>query len=213
LTSKNEGSNHGSNTNVREEDQGQLVLLEEHAVLAEVEVSDLQTLGTVVFLSGQIEEQVAWPSEKLVDKIVPEGSNGGVLSQLCELDHVGLGLLTKVRLDPRLPGVGHESSVLLDITRGLVVLRVGETPRVEGNQQEGVHDQAHCIVQLLGFREGTVATFVSQNPDTGEDEPLDRGVGHPGGETEVNIGDHRDEGDGEVDEYREVEVVTDYVCH
>jgi hypothetical protein len=39
------------------------------------------------------------------------------------------------------------------------------------------------------------------------------GVGHPGGEAEVDVGEEGDEGEGGVDEDGEVEVVADHVGH
>lgn len=76
-----------------------------------------------------------------------------------------------------------------------------------------MHDQPHCIVQLLGLGESAVAALVCQDPDTGEDEALHRRVGDPGGEAQVGVGEERDESNGEVDENRDIEVVTDYICH
>lgn len=149
LASDDKSSDHDSNTDIRKEDQWQLMRLVEDAVLAEIEVGNSQAGGAIVFLSGQVEEQISRPSKNLVDEIVPESSNRGILSKFCELDHVRLRLSTKVGLDPRLPSVRYKRRVLLDIARGLVMLRVRYTPRVEGYQQERMHDQPHCIVQLL----------------------------------------------------------------
>lgn len=58
-----------------------------------------------------------------------------------------------------------------------------------------------------------MTALVCQDPDTGENEALHSCVGNPGGKTEVDVGDERDEGNGEVDENGEVEVVADYICH
>jgi hypothetical protein len=100
LASPDEASNHDGNPDIREHDQGQLVLLEEDAVFAKVEVHDLPALCPVVLLSGQVEQQISRPAEELVDKVMPQGGNGGVLRQLCKLDHACLGLGAKVGLDP-----------------------------------------------------------------------------------------------------------------
>lgn len=94
-----------------------------------------------------------------------------------------------------------------------MMLAVGDSPGVEGNEEEGVHDQSHGPVQLLALGESSMSTFVCQNPDTGEDETLNGGVGNPGSEAEVWVGEEWNVGDGEVDEGREVEEVADDVGH
>lgn len=124
LASDNKRSDHDSDTDIRKEDQWQLMWLVEDAVLAEVEVGNSQARGTIILLSSQVEEQVSRPSKNLVDKIVPEGSNRGILRKFCEFNHVCLCLRTKVGLDPRLSSVWYKRRILLDIARGLVMLRV-----------------------------------------------------------------------------------------
>lgn len=174
---------------------------------------DLQSLLTLVFLSGQVAEEVSRPSKQLVDDIVPESHDWGVLCQFGELDHVCLGILAAVCLDPRLPGVRHERSVLVDVASRLVVLGVGDAPGMEWDQEERVHDQAHGVIELLVLGESTVSALVCQDPDAGEDETLDGGVCNPGRESKVDIGEERDIRHGEVDEGRQVAVVADHVCH
>jgi hypothetical protein len=94
-----------------------------------------------------------------------------------------------------------------------MVLRVADAPAVKGYEEEGVHDQAHCPVEFLGFGESAVATFVCEDPDAGEDEALHCGVGGPGCESEVRVGEEWDVGDGKVDEGAEVEVIAYDVGH
>jgi len=38
---------------------------------------------------------------------------------------------------------------------------VGVTPRVVGNEQEGMHDEAKNVVDASGGREGTVSSLMS----------------------------------------------------
>lgn len=128
LTSNYERGDHNCNTNIREHDQWQLVLLVEDAVLAKVEMGDSWPLGTVIPLSGQVEEQISRPSKQLVDNIVPQSGNWGVLSKFGELDQVCVGLRSEIGLHPRISGVWHECSVLLDVASRLVVLGVGQAP-------------------------------------------------------------------------------------
>lgn len=174
---------------------------------------DLQSLLALVPLSGQVEEEVSRPSKQLVDDVVPESNDWGILCQFCELDHVGLGVLSTICLDPGFPRVRHERGVLVDVASRLVVLGVGDAPGMERDEEERVHDQAHGVIELLVLGESTVAALVCQNPDTGEDEALDGGVCNPGRESKVDIGEERDICHGKVDECREVEVVADNVCH
>jgi len=93
------------------------------------------------------------------------------------------------------------------------MLRVRETPAVEGNKQERVHDKTHGVVEVFRLGEGAVAALVCEDPDAGEDEALHGGVGCPGGEAEVGVGEEGDVGHGQVDEDGEVEVVADDVGH
>lgn len=211
LSANNEEGNHGSNASIAEHDQWQLLLLEERAVLAKVEVRDLRD-SLVVLLSSQVGEEVSWPAEKLVLDADPQSDNWGVLSEVGQLHGLNLGVLALVRLDPALTLVWHESSILVDVASSLVVGAVADAPAVEGNEEEGVHDQAHDIVEALVLAEGTVSALVCQNPDTGEDEALEDRVGCPGGPTRVDVGDVLDVGGG-VAEGGHVEVVANHVGH
>lgn len=76
-----------------------------------------------------------------------------------------------------------------------------------------MHEETHRPIQHFVFREGAVAAFVGEDPDSREDEALHDGVCGPGDETEVRGREEGDIGDGEVDEGREVEVIADDVGH
>lgn len=95
--------------------------------------------------------------------------------------------------------MGNKRGVLVEISSRLVVLAVRKTPGMEGNEEEGMHDQAHGVVELLGLGECAVAALVRQDPNTSEDEALHSGVCNPGCESKVDIREERDVGDGEVD--------------
>lgn len=100
LSSNDETSDHDSDTDIREKDQWQLVLLEEDTVLSEVEMGDLQSLSTSISLASQVEQEITRPAEQLMDDIVPKSRNWRILCQFCELNHVGAGLGSEVGLDP-----------------------------------------------------------------------------------------------------------------
>ena len=183
---------------IAEHNQGKLILLVEHAVLTEVEVRDPHALRAVIVLARQIHEQVSRPSQQLVLQTRPQRHDGRVLSQLSKLHHVRARLITELALQPARPGVWHEGCVAVEVARGLVVLGVAEAPRVEGDEEERVHDQAHGPIELLGAREGAVAALVGQDPHAREDEALECGVGSPGGAAQVEVREERNVGNGDV---------------
>ena len=208
-----QSTNHSSDTEIGKHNQWQLVLLVEDTVLAKVEVGDLHALGTIVLLARQVEEEVTRPAEDLMDEIMPESRNWGVLGQFRKLDHGRLCLLAKVRLDPVFSGVWHERSVSIHVSSRLVVLGVGQTPGVEWHQEERVHDQAHGVIEQLVLGEGAVSTLVCENPDAREDTSCREAVCRPRREPKVGIGEERDVRDGEEDEDTVVEVVADDIGH
>lgn len=117
-----------------------------------------------------------------------------------------------VRLDPAVADVRHERSVLVDVAGGLVVGAVAEAPAVEGNEEEGVHNQAHDVIETLALAECAVTALMRQNPYSREHEALDDRVGGPGNSARIGIRDVLNEG-GCVAEDAEVEVVSHNVGH
>ena len=176
-------------------------------------MTDLSSRRTVVLLSGQVEEEVSRPAEELVDDAVNQHSNWRILSQLSKLNHVLLGLGAKLGIEPRLAAVRDERGVLVHVSGGLVVLAMAQSPGVERDQEEGVHDQSHGPIELLVLGKGPVATLMCQNPDTGKDEPGDRGVCSPGKSSQRGGWDHGDVGCGSIDEHGVVEKVAHHICH
>jgi len=79
LSSPDQTGNHDSNGDIAQDDEGKLALLEENAILAKVEMTDLSSLRTIVLLSGQVEKEVSRPAEKLMDDAVNQNSNWRVL--------------------------------------------------------------------------------------------------------------------------------------
>lgn len=76
-----------------------------------------------------------------------------------------------------------------------------------------MHDETHGPIQALVLGEGTVAALMSQDPDASKDEALNGGVGDPSSGSQVDGGQHRNVGDGEVDQSTEVEEVAGHICH
>jgi hypothetical protein len=211
LSTNNEEANHSSNARIAEHNQRQLLLLEQHAILTKVEVRELRE-PLVVLLPSQVGKEVPWPPEKLVLDAHPQRNERGVLSKMRELHGRNIRLLALVRLNPALTQMRHESSILINIPRSLVVSTVADSPAVERDEEEGVHDKTHDVVEFLVLAESAVSALVCQDPDPGEHESLDHGVGGPGDAARVGVGDVLDVGGG-VGEGGEVEVVAHHVGH
>jgi len=60
-----------------------------------------------------------------------------------------------------------------------MMLRMREPPAVIRDQQRGMHDQAHGMVDPSGLAQGAVPAFVRDFPETCEDEPLAERVDCP----------------------------------
>lgn len=75
-----------------------------------------------------------------------------------------------------------------------------------------MHEKTHDPVQLLVLGKGTVSALVGKNPDASEDHSLHNGIGSPKNGASVDIRNVFDVG-GHVDEGRDVEEVSNDVCH
>ena len=104
---------------------------------------DAHPLRTTILLPRQIRKQVSRPSKHLMHETIPQTRNRAILCQLRKLNGICLCVCAEVPLDPALSGVRDERGVFLDIARRFVVLRVRDAPAVEGNEEEGMHDQSH----------------------------------------------------------------------
>lgn len=134
LPSINQSADHSCNTNITQQDQPQLALLVEDRILAEVEMRDLRSSCTTIFLSCQVKQEVSRPAEKLMNDAMPQAGNWGILCQFREFNQVRLGFGTKVPLNPCLACVWDESGVFIHVAGVLVVLGVRDSPGVEGNE-------------------------------------------------------------------------------
>ena len=147
---------------------------------------------------------------------IPQRNERRILSKLSELHerfHAFLESPLRVAFQPRRPRMWHKHRIALQIPRRFMMLAVAQAPAVEGNEEEGMHDQSHDPVQLLALGESAVTALVSEDPDAGEDHALGGGVGEPREETQWEGGDGGDVGDGEVDEGAHVEEIADDVGH
>lgn len=131
-------------------------------------------LALVVVVAGDVAQQIARPTAQLLLEEIHEGHDGRVLRQLGQL----------VRESADVGGVllapsGHEDHVPLQVAGGLVMLAVGDLPGEVGDQEGGMTDPTDGVVELLRRREGLVAAFVGEHPETGAEETLDEGIEGP----------------------------------
>lgn len=169
----------GDQSNIRDDDAPLVGLLEDGGRGLEV----VAALFAII-LRGDVEAEVGGPAKEEHAEELEEGDDGAV-------DDGFLEGLRKTR--------GDEDGVLSEVVGELVVISVGDTPRVIGDKESSVNDETDELVDGLGRREGLVSSFVSENPKSGEVETLeepeeipDSGVddeasdtGHPSGSAVV----------------------------
>ncbi len=68
-----------------------------------------------------------------------------------------------------------EYLILVHVSRVLVVVPVGHLPRVVGDQDAGVKQVAHEVVEQGAAREGAVAAVVAEHEDGPEHGALQKG--------------------------------------
>lgn len=175
------------NAQVREEDEGRLILAEDTAHGSKVALS--KNTGLLVLeriLAGrEVQQQVQGPAEQLVEDKGDELVDGGVLEKLELGERLAGVFLARLR---------HENHVLLHVAGELVVARVAELPRVVRHAEEGVGEEANHVVEARDHREGPVARLVPEDPDAHADEALDEAVDGPGTASHSRVGDERDVG-------------------
>lgn len=124
---------------------------------------------------GDIQEEVQLPSEELVADELQEGDDGSFFGQMLELLDADVLLLGQLVVSPR-----DKDRVLLHVAGVAVVARMGDLPGEVGDHQEGVGGPADNVVKGLVLGEGTMTTFMSQNPYSGADAALEEAVDSPG---------------------------------
>lgn len=165
------------------------------------------TLKTLLS-SGGVDQEVSLPSSQLVEDQLDDLDNGRVL------DHLGVQVKVGQAAGGALvDSLGDESHVLLHVAGVVVVTVVAVLPAEVGDEQGGMHDPAHHVVELAVHGESAMAALVSQNPDTGADEALDVTVDHPGGGTQPVVLDLRNVGQGKVAKSKSLSIVTNDIGH
>lgn len=131
-------------------------------------------LTLVVVVPGDVERDIQKPSPELLSNHMAGGIEGSFLHQLRQL--VGVVPISRGIHFARL---GHKDHVTLDVTGRLVVFAVRDLPRKVWNQQGGMADPAHGVVQHLGWGERLMSTFVRQHPQPSTKEALHKGIHAP----------------------------------
>jgi len=185
---------------VGDDDTPLVVLAEERRARVEV------VGGTVVSLRSDVEGEVSRPSADEHTEELEQGDDGSI----------GNGFLEGFR-----ELLGNEDGVLGQVVGVLVVSSMRDTPRVIGNENSGVENETNEFVDGLGGREGTMASFVSENPQGSEVETLEEPEDVPDGEGEEHTGEAleerrgfhegRDDGGHDVVEDSNLDQVTDDV--
>lgn len=144
-------------------------------------------------LASNVGEEIHVPSKELLEDQVPQGGDWSIFSNLTD------GLPT-AQFHNSFPGLGYKDSVTLKVAGRLVVLRVGDSPGVVRDEKSRVEDPADNVVDGLGVRKGTVATFVGQNPAASAKETVKEAVDGPSNDTSREPRDEVDILVGEVGE-------------
>lgn len=177
---------HDSKTNIAQEDIRQLRVLEESTIFAEVIVTVLRETS-LALLTANIVEHVSWPSAKLVYQTLVQCHNWGILSQVCKVNACWVAIWTMVVFDPVISRIRHKNNLALEITGGLVMMRVSNSPAVVWNHEEGMQQQAKSVVNSFGFAESAMAAFVCENPDSCHDQPGQEGAAGVGQDTQSRV--------------------------
>jgi hypothetical protein len=79
----------------------------------------------------------------------------------------------------RFSGIWYEYHISLHMSSGLVVLAMGNFPGEIWDQQHGMANPTHCIVELFAGRERLMSALMRQNPQTGTEKTLHESVQCP----------------------------------
>lgn len=136
-------------------------------------------LASVVVMPGFILQKVYGPSNQLAAEHNHCGHQWGFLSELSQF----------VNLSPELACINFtcfwkKYHIPFHMACALMVLAMRDLPGEVRNQQRRMQHPTRGIVQAFGLRKGLVATFVSDDPETGSEKTLQESVNGP--ETESN---------------------------
>jgi hypothetical protein len=171
-------------TNVAQDDELGVAVLVKRA--AGIEVVDTATetvvftlatallLTLVVVVAGNVGHEVVGPADQLLENKHDQSEGGSLLSEVGKL--VGHLAETSSLL---LASSGDKDHVTLHVSGSLVVLSVGDLPAEVGDEERRVENPAGDVVDEAGVRESTVATLVSNDPETGTEKTLENSIDGP----------------------------------
>mmetsp|Transcript_1912 Transcript_1912/g.7188 ORF Transcript_1912/g.7188 Transcript_1912/m.7188 type:complete len:465 (-) Transcript_1912:39-1433(-) len=166
-------------------------LAREQGVLALVARVGVEVVrGSADGAARRSREEVDWPTqEEDADEV--EGREGPLAEHVAELEHhVAVGGVD-LRRDVGL--------ALHHVVRARVVHRVRSLPREIRDEEQGVEDVPHGVLDGAVIGEGAVAALVRHDPAPGTGGPGDEGVRDPRGEVGERHGDVGESGEAEAD--------------
>lgn len=169
-------------TDIRDGDQRSLRVGPQGANGVNMAVAEhllLVFVGQTLVSGTDIEQHVELPSEKLVSEQSDGVIERSLLDQLHKLAEQSGLLVLNFRFSGR-----HKDNVLVDMGVVTVMSAVGDLPGKERHHEKRVHSPANNIVELVVCREGTVATFVADNPHSDANAALDEAIKDPSGNSE-----------------------------
>lgn len=128
---------------------------------------------------ADIEQHIELPTKKLVAQQGYRMVQRGFFNQLDEFSiKTGL-LLLRLRLSGR-----NEDSIFVNVTMITMMSSVGDLPRVEGHHKEGMHRPSNEVIQTRILGEGSMTTFVTNDPHSGANTALNKTIKNPGASPE-----------------------------
>lgn len=131
-------------------------------------------LALVHIVSGAIGDEIQGPAQQLLSNHPAGGKNGSFFHELrkfvCKFSNHGGEFFA---------GLWNEYHIAFDMTGGLVVLAMGDFPGEIWDEKSRVANPPNGVVENFGGREGLVATFMCQHPQSGAEQTLHKSVEGP----------------------------------
>ena len=134
--------------------------------------------------SRDVERQIKEPSKELME----DEWDGLVHGSVLDVFHV------KKRLSLVVVGasLGHKGHVFLHMAGEHVMSVVGKLPREVRHHKTWVSEEANDVIQLGVLGESAMTCFMTENPDSGANQALDKAVKCPGSKSQSSIFNARD---------------------
>lgn len=150
------------------------------SITTEIEMASLPPRRCRHSLQGEVVDgKVDRESNQLMEEKGNECDDGGIFYKFPCLA-MSFSLCIKVFFQRR-----NKCNIFIQIICRFMVLRMREAPRMVRDEEKLVDDESNSIVESLALAESAVPAFMSQLPETSEDEALEEGVCEPGYVTQV----------------------------